>query len=403
MTPGRIVFVNRFYWPEEPATAQLLTDLAEAMALEKRAVIVITSRPRRSPQPSHDHRNGVEICRVSGTKLGNRNILFHACDFLTFALMALLRVAITARRGDTLVILTDPPLFGIPATLIGRLRGARVIHWIQDIYPEAAVLLTGKKAFGWLRGPRDTAWRAADACVTLGEDMAALPKAARVKPERLHLVPNWAPAGVTVVSAHEAERLRNDWGLTGKFVVAYFGNLGRVHDLGPVLDVAAKLLDEPSFQFVFIGPGAQRAGLEADATRRNLHNVRFFPAQPRERRTEILALGDVHLVTLHEGGERVVFPSKLYGICAAGKPVLFIGPPQSEIAGEIRRRSLGIAHSRREISQIAESLRTLRSSPSQIATLSAASRAYYESEASVEQAKARWQRVFTAVELAARS
>lgn len=395
---SRLIFVNRFYWPEEPATAQLLTDLAEAMAAAGRAVVVVTSHPRNLQLPDVESRHAVEIHRVRGTKLGNRNIFFQACDFATYSMRALWRIERELKREDTLILMTDPPLLAIFAVPIALWRGARVIHWLQDIYPEAAVLLTGRKIFGWLKPLRDRAWRAAEACVVLGDDMAALPRAAGVDERKIHLVPNWAPTGVAVVPSDEAAQLRANWGLTGRFVVAYFGNLGRVHDLEPVLDIAEELRSDPTIQFVFIGPGAQRVPLEAAARRRALDNVRFYPAQPRERRTEILALGAVQLVTLREGGERVVFPSKLYGICAAARPVLFIGPRESEIGKLIVKRDLGVAFSRRQVKDIAHSLRMLRDDPAQLARFSAAGRSFYEHEASAAQAAAEWVHVLDVVE-----
>lgn len=390
---SRLIFVNRFYWPEEPATAQLLTDLAEAMAARGRKVIVITSAPRGRTFPEIESRAGVVVHRVGGSKLGNRSLLAHAWDFVTFAALALLRLARLARPEDTVIVMTDPPLLAIPAGVIARRRGARVIHWIQDIYPEAAVLLTGRSAFRWLRPLRDREWRAAHACVALGEDMADAPRRAGVRPDRLFLIPNWAPAGITMVSPGDSDPLRAEWGLTGKFVVAYFGNLGRVHDLDPVIDLADRLRGEPEFQFVLIGPGAQRPRLEAAAQKRGLPNVRFVGAQPREKRTEILSLGDVQLVTLREGGERVVYPSKIYGICAAGRPVFFIGPRQSEIARLVESRSLGLTFPRDDIAGMAGALREFRRDPARARACSIAGRDYYEREASIEQAAAKWSRL----------
>lgn len=390
MSKARLVFLNRFYWPEEPATAQLLTDLAETMAASGRPVLVITSSPRGKSFPRVESRHGVVIHRIGGSTFGNRNLVTHAWDFLTFSLLALVQVARVLMPEDILIVMTDPPLLAIPAGMLARWRGARVIHWIQDIYPEAAIILTGRRIFKWLRPFRDRAWRAADACVTLGEDMAAAPRAAGVLPQKLFLVPNWAPAGVAVVSPADSVHLREEWGLMGKFVVAYFGNLGRVHDLDPVIDLAASLQDEPQFQFIFVGPGAQRPRLQAAARDRRLTNIAFFAAQPRERRSAILSLGDVHLVTLREGAERVVYPSKIYGICAAGRTVLYIGPTNCEIAHLVQAESLGMVFSRDNISGIADALRELKKDPARNLAYSHAGRRFYEQHASIGQAAAKW-------------
>src|SRR5207237_1247771 len=153
-----------------------------------------------------------------------------------------------------------------------------------------------------------------DGCVTLGSDMAAVLADAGVAVKKISLAPNWAPAGLAPASANAAAALRDEWGLREKFVVAYSGNLGRVHDLDPVLDLADALRADARIAFVFVGSGAQRAALEAAATRRGLANVHFRPPQPRARLAESLAVGDVHLVTLRPDCARYVFPSKLYGV-----------------------------------------------------------------------------------------
>ena len=204
---------------------------------------------------------------------------------------------------------------------MARARGARLFHWTQDIDPEIAVALSGH---GWLRASRplrDAAWRQAEACVTLGRDMAEAIAAAGVPPSRIRLVPNWAPAGVGPVEETAVAAQREAWGLAGKFVIAYSGNLGRVHDLGPILAAAEILRGEPDLVFAFIGDGAGKAPLEAEARRRGLAQVRFFPSQPRDRLAAVLAAGDVHLVSLRADCARFVFPSKLYGIMAVGRPV----------------------------------------------------------------------------------
>lgn len=358
----RAIFLNRFYWPDEPATAQLLTDLAEALAARNLPVIVITSHPGGPAVPADETRQGVRILRVRGSRWAARlGLLGKTADCGSFYLAALWRLAVTARRGDTVVAMTDPPLLGLGAWVIAGLRQTRLVHWAQDIYPELAVELAGQRWLRCLRPLRNLAWRRADRCVTLGSDMAAVLAEAGVPGEKISVAPNWAPTGPTPQSAHAAHALRAAWGLTGKFVVAYCGNLGRVHDLAPVLAVAQALRDEPRILFLFVGAGAQRATLRADAARLGLANVQFRPPQPRAQLAATLALGDAHLVTLLPGCERYVFPSKLAGVAAIGRPVVFIGPPGSEIARLITapHHAFGYAFQRTATAAIAAALRAL--------------------------------------------
>ena len=88
-----------------------------------------------------------------------------------------------------------------------------------------------------------------------------------------------------------------------------------------------------------VGDGAKRAQVEAAS--RELPSVRLFPYQPRERLAESLSAGDVHVVTMDARTLGLLEPSKLYGVMAAGRPVLFIGPATSEAARTVVREGVG--------------------------------------------------------------
>jgi putative colanic acid biosynthesis glycosyltransferase WcaI len=396
---ARVIFLNRFYWPDEPATAQLLADLAEQLAAQGLEVVVLASHPGTAGVPPVETRRSVSIRRIRGTRWSRRfGLAGKAVDFATFFLGALGRLWRTTRRGDIIVPLTDPPLIGVGAWVVARARGAALIHWVQDIYPELAIELAGLRPLALLRPLRDAAWRSAAGCVTLGTDMEATLVRAGV--ERATIIPNWAPAGLRFTPPSAAVALRAEWGLTGKFVIAYSGNLGRVHDLDPVVAVAELLRDVPRIAFVFIGGGAQRASLEAEVARRGLDHVQFRPPQPRARLAESLAVGDVHLVTLRPGCERYVFPSKLYGIAAIGRPVVFIGPRDSELAQLVTRCDMGLTGERDALPALAASLRQLAENAALYEQKAAGARRFATAAGGSEAAARAWRKVFTACGLA---
>ncbi|MBM3855085.1 MAG: glycosyltransferase family 4 protein, partial [Verrucomicrobia bacterium] len=371
----KVVFVNRFYWPEIPATGQLLTDLAQGLAARDWEVSVITSAAHPGV-PRLEWHCGVNILRVGGTRWARRGTLGKAVDFGTFFLGATRRVFMLAGPDTIVVPMTDPPLLGVGVELAAACRGARTVHWIQDIYPEVATALLRHSWLGILRPLRNLAWRKAAACVTVGRDMAQAVTRAAVCPERVHVAPNWAPEGISPLAPTAPNPLRKERGLNGKFVVAYSGNLGRVHDLDPIIGLAATLHTDPDVVVVFIGDGVQRPRLEAAARARSLANVAFFPPQPRDRLSESLALGDLHLVTLRPGCEGYVFPSKLYGIAAAGRPIAFVGPPDCEVAGIIREYGLGLTFPRDDIAGLAAGVRRLAADAAARSQYSAAALAF---------------------------
>jgi glycosyltransferase involved in cell wall biosynthesis len=356
----RLLFVNRFYWPEIPATGQLLTDLAEHLAREGHEVNVICSGPRQPAFPREEVRHGVRIWRTRGTRTAGGGLIGRALEFARFHASALLHLLELTDRDTTVIALTDPPLVGIAAWLVTAVRRARLVHWVQDIYPELAIELAGQSWLRVLRPLRDAAWRRANHCVTLGTDMAAVLARAGVTSDRHSVIPNWPPAGLHRQPRTETSPLREAWGLAGKFVVGYSGNLGRVHDLDSILAAAEAVRGDPAIAFVFIGGGAQRATLEIEARRRQLPNVSFHSASARESLAATLAVADVHLVTLRAGCEQLVFPSKLYGVAAIGRPVIFVGPPASEIARQVHSGGLGGVAAPGDIPAIAAAIRHLK-------------------------------------------
>ena len=371
MTPAparpRVVFVNRFYWPDEQATAQLLVDLAEGLAARGWPVTVVTSRNARATPDSsaNERRHGVTIIRVGSPQRRSRSLAGKAFDYAAFTLALRHRLKRELAPGDWLVALTDPPSLAPLAAAIARRRNARLIHLIKDIHPEVAFAVARSRWLPflsalWIRW-RDRAWRQAEFCVTIGQDMASLVAEHGVAATRLCVIPDWAPGGETLAPVSPAQnKLRHAWGVADKFVVAYSGNLGRVHILERVLAAATLLRDERDLVFLFIGDGPRRSALEATARTQGLSNVRFLPPQPRSRLSESLSVGDVHLVTLRAGCERCVFPSKLYGILAVARPVVFVGSPQCELAQSVRQRGAGLVISPDDPAALAAALRELR-------------------------------------------
>jgi colanic acid biosynthesis glycosyl transferase WcaI len=355
-----LIFINRFYWPEEPATSQLLTDMAEGLAGCGNEVRIITSRPFEIEVPSKETHNSVSIIRVGSSRYGSSNLTGRVIDFLSFIIGTSWQLLTKTKAKDTVVFLTDPPFLAAALWPLLSLRKVRFIHWVQDIYPEIAITLTGHRWLSILKPWRNLSWRRAHKCVTLGRDMAAVIRQAGVTPENLKIIPNWAPAGL-YASADTAPvtQLKSQWNLTGKFVALYSGNLGRVHDLTPIIEVASLLIDEKNIAIVFVGHGAQLESLQQTALARGLSNIHFKPPQPRESLNTTLALGDVHFVTLREGCESYVYPSKLYGIMAVARPVIFIGPSKCDLSLTIQNNQLGLSNSSHDISGIVGAIRVL--------------------------------------------
>jgi glycosyltransferase involved in cell wall biosynthesis len=353
----QLIFVNRFFYPDHSATSQLLSDLAFGLAKRGETVTVITSRLRYDapdePLPARETIDGVNVERVWTSRFGRRRLLLRLFDYLTFYLSAMLMLLRLGKRGAIVIAMTDPPMLHALLAPITKLRGGQQINWLQDVFPEVAEALgVGHRfafAFPVLRWIRNTALRRAKLNVVLGDIMAGRLEQVGVDPSRIRVLPNWADCEAIHPIAPDANTFRSAWNLSGNFVVGYSGNLGRAHDIETLLTAIRMLESEgsesgpaPSIRWLFIGGGALFDEMKRETAKRGLKSVTFQPYQPRERLSESLSVADVHLVSLRPELEGLIVPSKFYGVAAAGRPTIFIGSGDGELARLIARSCSGV-------------------------------------------------------------
>ena len=386
---SRIVFVNRFFYPDHSATSQMLTDLAFHLAEQSHQVTVIAGRQLYGNPgdalPASERVRGVKIHRVWSTRFGRARLLGRALDYFTFYLSAAAALLRHLHSGDLVVAKTDPPLISVVAAGASALTGARLINWTQDLFPEVASALdvAGVNVVErGLKGLRNRACLMAEWNVVIGERMADRLRREGIPADSIRVIHNWADARAVRPIPHGDNPLRRQWNLEGKFVIGYSGNLGRAHEFETIVQAAERLSCRPSIRFLFIGDGAQLALLQEEVERRGLLNVIFRPYQPRERLAYSLSVSDLHVVSLRPGLEGLIVPSKFYGIAAAGRPVLFLGSADGEIAQILQQHRCGFCVGIGELEQTVSHIERLANDEVECRRLGKAARTaletYYE-------------------------
>lgn len=346
----RIIFLNRFFFPDHSATSQILTDLALHLAGCGIEVRVVTSRQRYDDPdanlPESDSIGGVAVHRISTTRFGRTALIGRGFDYASFYMVACHSVLSWAKPGDVLVAKTDPPLLCVPAKHAANRRGLHLVNWLQDLYPEVAAELNVPFTNGLLGRAllkmRDASLRAAVANVVVGERMAEVLRKRGISPETVHVIPNWCDDEEIRPFAPLNNPLRREWGLRDRFVVGYSGNLGRAHEFETVLNAAECLRDHRDLCFLFIGGGNKFTELAHSARERGLdHLFRFLPYQDRKVLRLSLGVPDIHLISLKPELEGLIVPSKLYGIAAAGRGIVAIAAPDGEVGRLVRRHGCG--------------------------------------------------------------
>jgi colanic acid biosynthesis glycosyl transferase WcaI len=412
----RVIFLNRFFYPDHSPTSELLSELAFALAERDLAVNVITSRLNydnpAAALPPRERIDDVEVWRVWTSKRGRQQLVGRALDYLTFYLAAGWRLWRLAGAGDIVVAKTDPPLLSIVVAPIAWLRRARLVNWLQDIFPEVAEALNiggrvGRVGFRVLRPLRNWSLRMAAANVVVGTGMAARLEAQGVDSANITTIQNWAD-GTLIAPVPAADNpLRKEWVPHSRFVVGYAGNLGRAHDVDTIVEAMTLLQQSinaaaardasPDIMFVFVGGGAQRARLEREVLKRRLANIRMRPYQPRERVAETLGLADLHLVSLRPSLEGLIVPSKFYGIAAAGRPMLFLGAADGEIGRLVEATRCGFSVAPGDGRGLMLRIQQLADDPELCASMGARARAAFEQHWDKGHAMAKWAKVLEAV------
>jgi colanic acid biosynthesis glycosyl transferase WcaI len=367
-TKSRVFFVNRYFFPDESATSQLLADLVSELAVRGYDVHVICSRQlygRPGAQlPATQIVRNVLVHRVWTTRFGRRRLLGRALDYLTFYATCACSLLWQLQRGDIVIAMTDPPLISIIAAVAARLRRAVLINWLQDVFPEVATQLGASPLpaplDAALRRLRDASLRFASANVVLGGRMAEYLRARGLDSSSMHVIENWADADAVRPKASCESALRSQLGLDGQFVVGYSGNLGRAHEYETLLGAAEALRGDRSVTFLLIGGGFNMEELKLRVAERRLSQVHFLPYQPRESLEDSLSAADIHLVSLVPSLEGLIVPSKFYGILAAGRPVVFIGDPDGELVRIIAATHCGLAVGINRGGDLADAIRKLR-------------------------------------------
>jgi glycosyltransferase involved in cell wall biosynthesis len=221
--------------------------------------------------------------------------------------------------------------------------------------------------------------------VVLGSRMRDYFVARGIPSDRLRIIENWSDG-----ESLSGSSLRRSLGLDKRFVVQYSGNLGRAHEIETLLSAAEQLRDESEFVFLMIGGGAKMLELEARARERRLESFLFLPYRSREALADSLAAADVHLISLLPSLEGFIVPSKLYGVLAAGRPSIFIGDAEGEVARILREAGCGIHAPCGDGERLAQTLRSLSAHPERLESMGLKARAYFAAHCTFNAAASRW-------------
>ena len=330
----KVLLLNQFFAPDSAATSQLLTDVARELVETGHSVTVICSGSTYAKSGSGEAA-GVEVRRVRNLAFGRRKIQ-RLSSYVSYLVPAFW-LALWERDSPGLIVsMTTPPGLSVIGGIVAWIRGSRHFIWEMDVYPDVAEAIGVLSPKSWITGVLgwvfDRSRHRADGILTLGECMAARIGRRGISPAKIHVTENWADGEAILPLPFRAD---------GKLSILYSGNLGLVHEVDTVANAMLRMRENRRVEFIFSGGGRLRPDLEGFCKAKGLRQVLFEDYCAREKLAQRLSEGDIGLVTQKKETKGCVVPSKAYGVMAAGRPLLFVGPSDSTLARMIAKHQCG--------------------------------------------------------------
>lgn len=386
-----LVAVPHFH-PDVAPTGEMAARLVRELAARDHHIEVVTSLPWYRDHSidagyagrlvRHEDTPWGRITRVHPFPTPDKtNLARRAASYLGFSSLAA-AVGVRAGAADGILAMSPPLTLGVTGWILARQKHAPLVFNVQDVYPDIAIELgyfTNRRVIAATARLERWCYDHADAVTVLSDDLRDNVARKTLASSKVRVVPNFVDTDA-IVPADAENAYRREYGLSGKTIVMYAGNVGLSQSLETVLEAAAALAYEDGVAFVINGHGAKRDELKQKA--RGLDNVVFVDMQPVERLPEVLAAADLHLVPLKRGLSSSSVPSKTYSILAAGRPLVASVDRGSEVERIVERSSAGVAVPPEDAEALTKAIKALIDAPAERARMGEAGRSFVEQWAS---------------------
>ena len=333
-----ILFLTENFPPETNAAATRVYERACYWVKAGYSVTIITSAPNfpdgilfpgyKNLWRQVENISGIRVVRVKTFIAPNLGVKRRTIDFLSFMVSGFM-IGLFERKPDVIAA-TSPQFFAaVAGWLLGVFRRVPFVFELGDLWP-ASIIAVGAVKPGRvlyiIEKPELHLYRRAKSVVALTSAFKENLVARGIDENKIAVIPNGVDLWRYGLRDQDTA-LADQWNLTGHFIVGYVGTHGMAHALCNVLDAAEKLQDRNDINFLFVGSGAERDSLIKDAENRNLKNVVFMPAQPKDAMQKVWSLCNVALVHLKNDPVFAgVIPSKMFEAMAVGLPILLAAP-----------------------------------------------------------------------------
>ena len=334
MGKKKIWIVSELFYPEESTTAYILTEIAKTLSSEFE-VHAIAGTPVYEINTPIQELNNVEIHRIKSKKIDKNNLVFRLQRALSLCFAMKKFIKKNVSKNDLILMVTNPVFNTLLLPKFLKRKKIDTTLLVHDIFPEntleAGIIKSGF-IYSFVKKLFDSSYSSVSRCIALGKDMADIIKSKTKDKVPVLVIENWA----------DTERIKPDVkkDYTDKIVIKFSGNIGRVQGLEDLFHVIKRVTNK-KLLFIFAGRGAVLHKLQRIKDELKLDNIVFEDAYPKEKEYAVLNNCDISLISLGKSMYGLGVPSKAYNCMSVGKPLLFVGPKDSEIYCEVLDNHMG--------------------------------------------------------------
>jgi colanic acid biosynthesis glycosyl transferase WcaI len=339
--PAKIVVVSQHYPPDRSTTAAIMSAIAGHLAKEAPLLVLSGTPGSTSAEPVNS--GEPTVVEIKNRMPGKAALFKRAMAEVSFTLRTAVALLAKLRRGDVVLTVTAPFMLPYAVAAAARLRRARSILIMHDLYPDvlvmAGVLQPTSIVTKAIHVANSLMFGALNAVVTIGRDTEQrLLRYRRMTREKICFIPNWTTLmpGVRPISAENSYRPSS-----ARFVVGLSGNLGFTHDPAVVFDAARLMRGEEDIHFLLSGWGIGFEQLKQMQAKANLPNITLVERVTDDELEQFLSAADIWLIPYRRNVAGVSVPSRFYNLLALGRPVIIIAEPDAEVAQTIAEHRVG--------------------------------------------------------------
>ena len=396
----KLLIYAHYFYPDVASTGQILTELCEGMTdtFDITVICVVPSysgtidEKYKTKRIYKEEHNGIKIIRVRVPEFQKSNKISRIKNLLAYFFNSLL-ATLKIEKQDYIYTISQPPILGGVLGVLGKwLKGGKLIYNIQDFNPEQTMAVgysKNKLLLNTVMAVDKFSCKKSDKVIVVGRDMQETLRNRfnNKKVPKNVFINNWINEKEIYPLEQNHPRIvefKEKYNLKDKFIIMYSGNIGLYYDLENIIKVIGEFKDREDVVFAFVGDGTVKDKVEAYVKENNLSNVTFIPYQDKSDLIYSLNAADIHWVVNAKGIKGVSVPSKLYGVMAAGKPVLGVLDEGSEARLIVEDCNCGVCIEPGNYKEISNNIEYILNNKEEIRALGSNGRQYLETNLTKE-------------------